>query len=163
MNGDTNYEVNRDMNCDNLKPFLDRIASRSKGADVSEDPSLRQHLSICPSCREAVRSIELWDVPSGKLIRELRDHSDAVYGVAFSPDGTWVAASGRNRSEQKEGKAPAAGEQNYLKVLRAQWVSGPSGPRAAIFRGIHNVLWTIHSYPRRFGGQVQRAVGTDHL
>lgn len=36
--------------------------------------------------------VRIWEVSSGRLLRTLRDHSNWVWSVAFSPDGTKVAA-----------------------------------------------------------------------
>ena len=41
--------------------------------------------------------IQLWDLPTRRLIRTLRGHRDAVYGVAFSPDGRTLAAASYDR------------------------------------------------------------------
>lgn len=38
--------------------------------------------------------IQLWEVRSHRLVRALRGHRDALYGVAFSPDGRIVAGAG---------------------------------------------------------------------
>src|SRR5205085_11427012 len=44
------------------------------------------------------RLVKLWDVSTGKLLRDLKDHSDAVYGVRFSPDGKLLATGGADRA-----------------------------------------------------------------
>src|SRR5207302_8463437 len=44
------------------------------------------------------RLIKLWHVDTGKEIRELRDHSDAVYSVGFSADGKWLASGAADRA-----------------------------------------------------------------
>jgi RNA polymerase sigma factor (sigma-70 family) len=64
------------------------------------------------------KTVKLWDVASGKTVRSLQGHKDAVIGVAFSPDGQtlasgsadgtarlWDAASGRllSATEVKDG------------------------------------------------------------
>ena len=38
------------------------------------------------------RIVRLWDTDTMKVVRELKDHSDAVYGVAFWPDGKLLAS-----------------------------------------------------------------------
>jgi WD40 repeat protein len=40
------------------------------------------------------RSARVWEIPSGRLVEELKPHSLAVYSVAYSPDGTLVATGG---------------------------------------------------------------------
>ncbi|HEY3447756.1 MAG TPA: protein kinase [Myxococcales bacterium] len=42
--------------------------------------------------------VHLWDRETGKPLRDLEGHTDRVFGVAFSPDGTTLATSGRDRS-----------------------------------------------------------------
>ena len=36
--------------------------------------------------------MKLWDVTSGECLQTLEGHSDDVYSVSFSPDGTKVAS-----------------------------------------------------------------------
>ena len=40
------------------------------------------------------RDIELWQTDTGEAICTLRGHSDAVYSIAFSPDGQTLASTG---------------------------------------------------------------------
>lgn len=44
----------------------------------------------------ADRTINLWDVETGKLLHSLKGHEIAVYTVAFSPDGRVLASGGGN-------------------------------------------------------------------
>jgi WD40 repeat protein len=41
-----------------------------------------------------MRTIQVWGMPDGDLIAELKGHTEAVTCVAFSPDGRWIASSG---------------------------------------------------------------------
>ncbi len=42
------------------------------------------------------RTVRLWDSATGELIGQLLGHTDTVFGVAFSPDGTMIATAGDN-------------------------------------------------------------------
>ena len=42
--------------------------------------------------------IKLWDVATGKEIRTLRDHIDAIYALAFTPDGKRLVTGAADRS-----------------------------------------------------------------
>ena len=39
-------------------------------------------------------SVRLWSVGDGKLVRELKGHANAVFALAFSPDGSRLASGG---------------------------------------------------------------------
>jgi hypothetical protein len=47
----------------------------------------------------ADKTVKLWDVMSGKVVRTLEGHTDRVTGIAFSPDGTLLAAAAGNHLE----------------------------------------------------------------
>jgi WD40 repeat protein len=38
------------------------------------------------------QSVQVWEVPAGKLLAELEGHADAVTCVAYSPDSRWLAS-----------------------------------------------------------------------
>ncbi len=42
--------------------------------------------------------VRLWDVAVGKKLADLKDHSDAVYGLAWSPDGAYLATAAADRT-----------------------------------------------------------------
>jgi WD40 repeat protein len=44
------------------------------------------------------RLVKLWDAETGAEVKTLKDHSDAVYGLAFSPDGKLLASGAADRA-----------------------------------------------------------------
>jgi WD40 repeat protein len=42
--------------------------------------------------------VKLWDVATGKEVNNLQDHIDAVFAVAFSPDGKRLASASQDRT-----------------------------------------------------------------
>lgn len=44
------------------------------------------------------RRIRLWDLSAGSMIKELRGHTDTVYSLAFSADGTLLVSGGLDSS-----------------------------------------------------------------
>ena len=44
------------------------------------------------------KQVLIWDLTTGKVVRPLKDHSDAVYGLAFSPDGKTLASCAADRT-----------------------------------------------------------------
>ena len=40
----------------------------------------------------------LWDVESGEKVKTLKDHIDAVFALAFSADGKWLASAAQDSS-----------------------------------------------------------------
>ena len=52
-----------------------------------------RHLAVAGS-----EIVEVWDVAGHTKVHELRGHSKWVYGVAYSPDGKWLATGGWDRT-----------------------------------------------------------------
>ena len=42
--------------------------------------------------------VKLWDAATGQEVKNLQDHIDAVFAVAFSPDGKHLASGSQDRS-----------------------------------------------------------------
>jgi WD40 repeat protein len=44
----------------------------------------------------ASRGVHLWDTSTGKLVRDLKGHTNGVEAVAWSDDGRWIASGSRD-------------------------------------------------------------------
>ncbi len=44
------------------------------------------------------RAVRVWEVETGKLVRTVEDHSDWILGLAFSPDGKYLATASRDNN-----------------------------------------------------------------
>ena len=42
--------------------------------------------------------IRLWDSATGTEVQRMKGHVNCVYGLAFSPDGRWLASASWDRS-----------------------------------------------------------------
>jgi WD40 repeat protein len=104
------------------------------------------------------RHLSLWDTATGKKVASLEGHSRTIYGVAFSPDGKWLASGDSERKVKlwdvdramdvatmegpsesvlavafsSDSKTLASAGRNEVKVWQV-----PSGKKVASFR------WTI--------------------
>jgi WD40 repeat protein len=48
--------------------------------------------------RSIRRAVRLWDVAGRMTLHTLRGHGDAVFAVAFAPDGSVLASAGGDRT-----------------------------------------------------------------
>jgi WD40 repeat protein len=40
--------------------------------------------------------VKLWDLATGREVLSLKGHAGGVLGVAFSPDGAWLASASQD-------------------------------------------------------------------
>ncbi|ODS32228.1 MAG: NTPase, partial [Candidatus Scalindua rubra] len=43
-------------------------------------------------------TINIWEMPSGKLIKTLKGHTDSVWAISFSPDGRFLASGSSDKT-----------------------------------------------------------------
>jgi WD40 repeat protein len=75
------------------------------------------------------KTIKLWDVASGSLVRTLTGHTDWVWSVAFSPDGR-LLASGSGTTRSSCGMWPVAAKcapSLATPAVSIPWRSAPTG------------------------------------
>ncbi|MDE3090018.1 MAG: WD40 repeat domain-containing protein [Chloroflexota bacterium] len=53
---------------------------------------------LATAASQGDKSIQLWRVSDGRLMRTLRGHTDSVQSVAFSPDGSLLASGAKDKS-----------------------------------------------------------------
>ena len=62
-------------------------------------------------------NVSIWDVQTGRLLRTLAAHEVGVSGVAFSPDGKWLATTGQeSRLDPANLGASLAGMKHSIKL-----------------------------------------------
>jgi WD40 repeat protein len=76
-------------------------------------------------------TVRLWDAVSGEQIRSLHGHADLMWGLAFSPDGQWLAAAGGGEQMSKK---------NVTVWDTTTWQEIPGSPLAATF-GLRTVAF----------------------
>jgi WD40 repeat protein len=74
-----------------FSPDGSRVLSGSQDKTYSDDDA--SVLSV-----SAVKAVELWDAATGKLVRKFVGDWDAVFSVAFSPDGGRVLWGGWDKT-----------------------------------------------------------------
>ena len=83
-----------------------RLAIPSSSVLRNQDNGVRQAAPLQPDGLKGEiiasgsydKMVKLWDAESGKELRNLKDHIDAVFSVAFSPDGKRLASGAQDRT-----------------------------------------------------------------
>ena len=101
-----------------------RDAARKIEAEI-ETVLLKNGKIVGSGGNESDRSVRLWDVETGNLLKTLKGHtSNEVESVNFSPDGKTIVSSGRDRGV----RLWDANTGNLLKTLtgHTDWISSTS-------------------------------------
>jgi hypothetical protein len=88
------------------------------------------------------RMVTVWEVASGKLLRQLTGHGDSVSAVVFAPDGWSVATASADRTVRvwKLVDGAASGDDALLaRQLDASWIDLGNSPEQA-YRAIRRLL-----------------------
>jgi eukaryotic-like serine/threonine-protein kinase len=98
------------------------------------------------------RDLQLWDVESGKFVRELPGHTGDVFAAIFHPDGRRIVSAGRDRSIRVWD--PARGEELVQLMGHSSYVFSlsfsPDGSTLASGSGDGTVrLWESERLTRR--------------
>jgi dipeptidyl aminopeptidase/acylaminoacyl peptidase len=106
------------------------VAERTYEIQYSPDGTL---LAIAAGTPAQMGEVKLFNAADGQLVKDLVTTSDAMFGVAFSPDGKRLAAAGADRSIRVFDVA--SGKQELLVEDHADWVMGiawsPDGAKLA--------------------------------
>jgi dipeptidyl aminopeptidase/acylaminoacyl peptidase len=82
-------------------PLLPSGALAQLWAPTSDETAAVAPLAFSPDQRLLALAsgphVVLWDVASGKELRQLKGHKDSVTALAFAPDGSTIASAGRDR------------------------------------------------------------------
>lgn len=120
---------------DSASPLVDRVTA----LDFSPTGDLLATGGGAPS---RGGELKLWNVVTGELVREVSDaHSDTVLGVAFSPDGKYLATCGADRFmkvfEVDSGRLVQSFEGHTHHVLGVSW---RADGRLLVTSGADNVV-----------------------
>ncbi len=82
--------------------LFDLKASQVRTVLTYRTPIVIHSLAFSPDGRQLLaagnaRDIQLWDIESGQLVRELRGHTGEVFAAVFHPDGQRIVSAGRDR------------------------------------------------------------------
>lgn len=92
--------------------------------------------------------VVLWDVESGEIRKDHREHQGSVYAVAFGPDGKWAASGGQDESIIIW---DVAGGDGSLRTLRGHgspvWSIATSPDGSTIMSGGKRsvIFWDVHT------------------
>ncbi|ETO14549.1 G-protein beta WD-40 repeats containing protein [Reticulomyxa filosa] len=94
------------------------------------------------------KTIQLWDVSSGKQLQCLEGHSDSIFSVQFSPDGTKIVSSSFDKTirlwDASSGKHLRTLEGHSNSIVSVQF--SPSGDRIASGSWDKTIrLWDVSS------------------
>lgn len=59
------------MNCSDAEPFLDQLATDSKGCVIPNEMALRMHVTSCALCRHSLRMRKQWDSQMSRAMNDV--------------------------------------------------------------------------------------------
>ena len=143
-----------------------RQVIRTLPTSTTDVPGVSIHsLAFSPDGRQLLAAgngigIQLWDVDSGKLIKELHGHSREVFAAIFHPDGQRVVSAGRDRTIRVwdlvhgDELAQLLGHTNYIFSLSFS----PDGRTLASGSGDFSIrLWESERVGRRLDARREAA------
>ena len=128
-----------------LGEFADRVVA----LDVSPDGKWLAAAGGAPTQDGEVKVLE---IATGRVVLALKTpHSDTVFGVRFSPDGTMLATAGADKFVKVwavkpvlRAELPLTAASASLYQLTSFQTPGPSlGRQLTSFSRIHNLEWTV--------------------
>src|SRR5262249_16031445 len=87
---------------------------------------------------DAHGEVKVWDTATGKLLLDVRGHSDTVHSVAFSPDGGRLLSAA---VEEVKDLDAATGKQRFDLAGRQCAVFSPGGKQIAALSFLGVTLW----------------------